>query len=76
MDKVFQLFEGECPTCGDTAKIVSAAGTTEFFKDHPFTDVPSVVWSDGVTERGEVNFRCPQGHSHFVFNTFHNDWVA
>jgi hypothetical protein len=78
MNTVFQLFEGECPTCGNDTSPTKFAGTEEYFRDHPAPKgYPVKVWDQGVTERGQITFQCDEGHVHHAWNTsVGDDWVA
>ena len=78
---VFQLNEGCCPTCKGDAEIVHMGGITKFFEQYTYQDtddVPKAHWAerpeDDLFIIGSIEWRCEDGHKHYVEVDRHGDW--
>jgi len=77
-DLVKILENGECPTCGEELLLVKIAGEKDFVDKfhYEMPVIPTSIWEKGVTEKGELTFKCKNGHLHSVFMTFGGDWTV
>lgn len=79
--RVFAIFEGECPTCGRDVRLTHAGGTDEFFADQEWAAAaPSTASWDGPVQFdsviGSLQYECPARHRFTVERTSHGDWAA
>ena len=70
------LFEGLCPTCGGKVTLASVEGTRRFLDemvfmgDHEIRECVSIVG-----DSGGVEFKCKNGHEHYIGYSFASgDW--
>jgi len=76
VDQIYCLFEGICPICGSDAMLISVRGTRRFLDEMVFIGDHEILECSSVAgDSGGVEFRCKNGHEHFVGYSFNSgDW--
>jgi len=76
MDSVMMILEGICPDCNENTVITRVGGTAEFHRNFTFSgDFEMETWARGVTEIGEVEVKCKNGHTNSAFALAGGDWA-
>lgn len=80
--EVFQLFEGCCPTCKGDVEVVSAGGITKFQQQQTWLlelPIEFNYWCEDAsldfTIIGGVQFKCEDGHKHYIELNKFGDWA-
>ena len=76
VDQIHCLFEGMCPICGSDVTLISVSGTRRFLDEMVFIGDHKIMECSNVAgDSGGVEFKCKNGHEHYVGYSFNcGDW--
>ena len=80
MNPIYQLFEGECPTCGAFVEVMRVDGTEKALAEWG-NEANGTVWDAEAPERLGVDLGvtwvCDNGHEHYAERyAVSGDWAS